>query len=525
MAAAATLGPRPHFVLASPANRDHGTKPVTTQDVSRQDVYMLATAAHRPGGPSLLTAGPIANEAVGAVRFEAYILGDAMTDTNVANKVTSGLSPYLPRLVRDWAATTPDTRFRELTGSLVSVDLSGFTALSERLAAKGRAGSEELILVISGVFEGLIGITLRRGGDVLKFRGDALLLLFEGDGHEERACRASIEMQWFIEHAGSTMSSVGPVSLRMSTGVHTGTVHAFLVEGTHRELMVTGPATTATFRLEDASSAGEVLVSQATAAAIDSSWLGERREEGILLTLEPEQDGDVAEEPAPPAAEAGLELYVPKALRAQLAYARGEAEHRQATVAFLKYAGIDDVIAAEGAEGALGQLQQIANVVSRIADELDITWLESDIDVNAGKIYLTAGAPASSGADEERMLRGLRAILEADAPLTLRAGANRGPVFTGDIGASTRRTYAVMGDAVNLAAHLVARATPRQLLATGDVLERSATQFETEGQPLLVKGKERAVTAYSVGRVTGVREEQSTQVLPIVGRDAELALL
>src|SRR3954471_2991126 len=182
MAAAATLGPRPHFVLASPANRDHGTKPVTTQDVSRQDVYMLATAAHRPGGPSLLTAGPIANEAVGAVRFEAYILGDAMTDTNVANKVTSGLSPYLPRLVRDWAATTPDTRFRELTGSLVSVDLaahpegptktrapriarlarprrepgevdrderSGFTALSERLAAKGRAGSEELILVIS----------------------------------------------------------------------------------------------------------------------------------------------------------------------------------------------------------------------------------------------------------------------------------------------------------------------------------------------------------------------------------------
>ncbi len=145
--------------------------------------------------------------------------------------------------------------------------------------------------------------------------------------------------------------------------------------------------------------------------------------------------------------------------------------------------------------------------------------------MNAGKIYLTAGAPATSGDDEERMLRGVRAILDARPPLDLRAGVNRGPVFAGDIGATARRTYAVMGDTVNLAARLVARAQPGGLLATGDVLERSATQFETEGQPLLVKGKERAVTAYSVGAVTGVRKEQAAQVLPIVGRDAELAML
>ena len=114
---------------------------------------------------------------------------------------TDPSSRICPGYVR-LGARAPDERFRELDATLVSVDLSGFTALSERLAAKGRAGSEELILVISGVFEGLIGITLRHGGDVLKFRGDALLLLFEGDGHAERACRASVDMQWFIEHAG-----------------------------------------------------------------------------------------------------------------------------------------------------------------------------------------------------------------------------------------------------------------------------------------------------------------------------------
>ena len=153
--------------------------------------------------------------------------------------------PYLPRLVLDWADHTPAEPWRELDGSLVSVDLTGFTALAERLQAKGRAGAEELVLAVSGVFEGLIGIAYRRGGDVLKFRGDALLILFPGDVHAERACRAASEMQWFIEHTGETMSSVGEVQLSMATGIYSGTCHFFLVESSHRELVVAGPAATA----------------------------------------------------------------------------------------------------------------------------------------------------------------------------------------------------------------------------------------------------------------------------------------
>ncbi|MET1009441.1 MAG: hypothetical protein ABWY96_05280, partial [Gaiellaceae bacterium] len=87
-------------------------------------------------------------------------------------KPRGSLEPYLPRLVLDWAEHDPLEPWRELDGSLVSVDLTGFTALAERLQAKGRVGAEELVLAVSGVFEGLIGIAYRRGGDVLKFRGD-----------------------------------------------------------------------------------------------------------------------------------------------------------------------------------------------------------------------------------------------------------------------------------------------------------------------------------------------------------------
>ena len=58
-----------------------------------------------------------------------------------------------------------------------------------------------------------------------------------------------------------------------------------------------------------------------------------------------------------------------------------------------------------------------------------------------------------------------------------------------------------MGDAVNLAARLMAKAEPGQIYATADVLDRSNTLFATaELPPFAVKGKAQPVQAWSVGR-------------------------
>jgi hypothetical protein len=60
----------------------------------------------------------------------------------------------VPQLVVDWRHEHPGVRLAVVPGSLVSVDISGFTSLSERLQVKGRMGAEELILLLSGIFEG-----------------------------------------------------------------------------------------------------------------------------------------------------------------------------------------------------------------------------------------------------------------------------------------------------------------------------------------------------------------------------------
>ena len=60
-----------------------------------------------------------------------------------------------------------------------------------------------------------------------------------------------------------------------------------------------------------------------------------------------------------------------------------------------------------------------------------------------------------------------------------------------------------MGDAVNLAARLMAKAEPGEILTTPDLLARSQTGFEaTELEPFFVKGKAKPVRAVRLGAKT-----------------------
>ncbi len=182
--------------------------------------------------------------------------------------VTSPLQPYLPRLVLDWQQTTPDALVREIEGSMVFVDISGFTKMSERLARQGKVGAEEVSDVIGDTFETLLAEAYARGGSLIKFGGDALLLFFEGQrARPSRGCAAH-GMRAELRRVGTFETTSGKVTLRMSVGAHTGLFHFFLVGGSHRELIVAGPAATETVTMEGAASAGQILLSPALAAAL-----------------------------------------------------------------------------------------------------------------------------------------------------------------------------------------------------------------------------------------------------------------
>src|SRR5688572_11169411 len=94
----------------------------------------------------------------------------------VAAVSSANLTPYVPRLTIDWLRTAPHEIARELDGTMAFVDISGFTAMSERLAGRGKAGAEEVNEVMNATFARLLDVAYSYGGGLLKFGGDALLL-------------------------------------------------------------------------------------------------------------------------------------------------------------------------------------------------------------------------------------------------------------------------------------------------------------------------------------------------------------
>ena len=449
-----------------------------------------------------------------------------MSEAQAAGNGGATISPYVPRVFASWLREAADERWRCIDATLVFVDISGFTALSERLARAGNIGAEELTDTIAACFAALLEVAYAAGGSLLKFGGDALLLLFTGDAHPERGARAALGMRAALRAMGPITTSAGAVTLRMSIGLHSGPVHLFNLGGSHRELVITGPGATQTVRMESAAGAGQVIVSPAAAERLPSALVGAVSGPGVLLAAGP--GAEVADGQGSPRREREVSRSaIPVALRDHLGSGERDAEHRRVTVAFLRFSGVETLLERDGPEATAASLDRMVRAAQQGADRHGITFLGSDVDADGGKLILAAGAPTSAGNDEERMLLALRDIVEHPNPFPFQIGVHAGPVFAGDIGPAYRRAYTVMGDAVNLAARVMGRAGPGQLLATRVVLDASRTTFEAvELSPFAVKGKREPVVASIVGPVRGSRASfavgEETE-LPFVGRDRELA--
>ncbi len=435
------------------------------------------------------------------------------------------LLPYVPRLLGRWASTGDDERHMRVSGSVAFVDISGFTRLTERLARRGKVGAEEMSDVLSATFAGLLDEARDDGADLVKWGGDAVLLLFQGADHAQRAARAAHRMRARLRVIGRLPTASGMVVLRMSVGVHSGDFDFFLVGDPeiHRELLISGPAASTTAETEAAAAAGQIGLSPTTAALLDSRLLGPVLLQGRVLRSAPTLEYVAKEEPATRPTDPLMAI--PPPIRAHLLGGSVEAEHRLITVAFVQFSGTDELIAISGPAALAEALDDVVRNVQHACADHDVTFFETDINRDGGKIMLTAGAPRSADHDEERMLRVARQVIDRAGRLPLRIGINRGHVFAGDFGPPFRRTFSVKGDAINLAARVMGKAVPGQVLATQQVVERSQTLFRTTGlPPFMVKGKSQPVHAMEIGELVGTRHEERV-VLPLIGRAEEMAVL
>ena len=423
------------------------------------------------------------------------------------------LAPYLSRTVRTWPGDGPGHRVVE--GTLVVADVSGFTRLTERLARRGKVGSEEILTTISDVWEALLASD--DGGDVLKFAGDALIVFHQGPGHAQRACQGALAMQRELARVGRILTGSGAVRLRMSIGVHSGTFHLFMVGDDHAELLVLGEDATATIDMQSAASPGQVVAAEATVQQCAGVRLGPAVGGGWVVRsvppLPPEPRwGDGPERP-------DLARFVAPPLRGRLGSI--DHEHRWVVVAFVHVAGLDDLLRETGTNEAFDRAQAFTRGLMEVLAEHDVLLTSSDLGRDGPGFMLTAGAPESRGDDERRMLRAARRIVSIDAGLPVRVGVAAGNVFVGDVGPPFRRAYVTMGDIANLAARLVVAAPAGGVLAGTPVLAAAGDGFATTPvEPFTVKGKRRAVEAALVDDIVAVAGVHAGAG-PLIGRDEE----
>ena len=447
----------------------------------------------------------------------------------------------MPALATELAAADTGHLHRSVTGSMLSADISGFTALSERLASKGRAGAEELTDLINTCFTALIEAAERHGGEVLKFGGDAVLVLFRSDDHTVRAPAAALDMHQALQRLGAARRS----GLTMTVGVHNGDFDLYLAGTTHRELLVTGSHASEVIRLEGSAAHGETLLSSSLAAHLPPEAT-EPGADGDYRLIPPPDDHvglasmvlgrDLPATTAPTAPEsADHHQLVPAAVATELtAIDQLGGEHRVAAVGFVLVQGVDELVERfahadrssgedPGTRSVATAFGELMDAIHRIGGEYGVTPLHTDIAEDGIKVVMCAGAPITIDSIADGLILAATEIAKVHSPFVVRQGLQIGRCFAGFLGAPHRRAYTLMGDPVNTAARMLGPAGDREVVAVDDLTSVTRSVHQAEAlAPFTVKGKSEPITAHKM--LGGVTETRAVKDLgPMVGRDDEAA--
>jgi class 3 adenylate cyclase/tetratricopeptide (TPR) repeat protein len=474
---------------------------------------------------------------------------------------------HLPPYLVEWVMQNPKpgkTGGQFMDGTLLFADISGFTAMSERLSRIGREGAEEINGIVNRYFGTMLSILREHHGQLVEFYGDALLGLFLEPDSATRAVQAAQSMQTAMGAFAQTETSQGVFAVQMKVGIHRG--HFFAAQlGTPRgmDYALFGADVNATAATESAAIAGQVLFDSATLQSISVPCRTLPASGAPYVVLEHVEPSPMLPHfPGPPlphfepslqGLRSAVELldaltpYLPAGLLARLAsdpHAQGvQGEHRLVAVLFANVVGLGEIVNRLGAgreEQIVAALNQYLIAMERAIHRFGGVINSVDLNDRGDKLYSFFGAPLAHEDDAERAVRAALAMQEtlqeigcslpveaglADLCLSQRIGISTGYVFAGYVGTSWRHDYTAMGDDVNLAARLMAKAEPGSIVVSGDVRRKVQALFDLASLgEVQVKGKSRPISIFSVAGVRAIPEPlRGVEGMrsPLVGRQAE----
>ncbi|HYF62731.1 MAG TPA: adenylate/guanylate cyclase domain-containing protein, partial [Herpetosiphonaceae bacterium] len=439
------------------------------------------------------------------------------------------LISYVPRLTVARLTDHPQSALQpsldRIAAAVLFADVSGFTALTDRLSQRGRVGSEDLTTILNASFGRLIAIVLAHGGDVVKFAGDAVVALWPiGDG-QTLAGATRLAAQCGLALQGDFAADIAAEHLTLKVQIGAGDIQVLYVGGVHGrwESMIIGDALLQTNLLVPQTQPGQVVLSPESWALIEAHAAGvPLRAEA--MRLEAIRAPLPLPEPAPLGASPGVEKllrsYVPRAMVARIAAGQKEwlAELRRVTVLFINLPELSYATSLQEAHAIVAALQ---TVIYRYEGSID----KLSVDDKGVSLLAALGLPPLAHEDDaERAVHAALDIQKTLRQLKLNSaiGIASGAVFCGEIGNAQRREYTMIGDVVNVAARLMEHAYNDVLCDERTVAAAQERLYFTPLPPLNLKGKDEVVPVF---RPDAAAQPSARPNRTIVGRRAELTVL
>ncbi len=202
----------------------------------------------------------------------------------------------------------------------------------------------------------------------------------------------------------------------------------------------------------------------------------------------------------------------------------------RATVLFADVVGFTDVAESLGPERAYfvvtGAVRIVDEIARRHGGAVDKFLADALLVMFGYPVPLAdaASAAAAAAVEMREELRQYNASL--DVPLRLVIGINTGEMVAGDVRGRVAREFNILGDAVNVAARLKAKAPYGHIYVGPETEAESRALFEY--QPLgamALKGKTVAVPIFDLVGARAPRRAAAGMGIPLVGRAAEMGRL
>ena len=156
--------------------------------------------------------------------------------------------------------------------TVLFVDVSGFTALSERL------DPEDVHRLMDRAFEIMLGEVHRYEGTVNQFLGDGLMALFGAplaqEDHAERGVRAALAIRHALAHHRAQIQREHGIDFQVRMGLNTGLVVVGKIgDNLRMDYTAVGDTTNLASRLLALAEPGQILIGDATIKAVEPYFL------------------------------------------------------------------------------------------------------------------------------------------------------------------------------------------------------------------------------------------------------------